>query len=45
VLQRMIDGTTLGIAIKPLGAIIASFYSLENEAGKNAARLYFDLQK
>ena len=45
VLQRMIDGKTLGIAIKPLGAISASFYSMENEAGKNAARLYFDLQK
>ena len=45
VLQRMIDGRTLGIAIKPLGAISASFYSMENEAGKNAARLYFDLQK
>jgi hypothetical protein len=45
VLQRMIDGKTLGIAIKPLGAISASFYSMEDEAGKNAARLYFDLQK
>jgi len=45
VLQRMIDGTTLGIAIKPLGAISASFYSMENETGKDAARLYFDLQK
>jgi hypothetical protein len=45
VLQRMLDGKTLGIAIKPLGAISASFYSMENEAGKYAARLYFDLQK
>ena len=44
VLQRMIDGKTLGIAIKPLGAISSSFYSMENEAGRNAARLYFDLQ-
>jgi hypothetical protein len=45
VLQRMIDGKTLGIAIKPLGAISASLYSLENEAGKHAARLYFDLNR
>ena len=45
VLQRMIDGKTLGIAIKPLGAISASFYSMESQAVKNAARLYFDLQK
>ena len=45
VLQRMIDGKTLGIAIKPLGAISASFYAMENENGKNAARLYFNMQE
>jgi hypothetical protein len=45
VLQRMIDGKTLGIAIKPLGAISASFYAMENEGGKNAARLYFNVQE
>ncbi len=45
VLQRMIDGKTLGIAIKPLGAISASFYAMENETGKQSARLYFDTQK
>ena len=45
VLQRMIDGKTLGIAIKPLGAISASFYAMENESGKNAARLYFNVQQ
>ena len=45
VLQRMIDGKTLGIAIKALGAIDASFYSMENQAGNNSARLRFDLQK
>jgi hypothetical protein len=45
VLQRLIDGKTLGIAIKPLGAISASFYSLENENGKNSAQLYFNLEK
>jgi hypothetical protein len=44
VLQRLIDRKTLGIAIKPLGAISASFYSMENEAGKYAARLYFNVQ-
>jgi len=45
VLQRMIDGKTYGIAIKALGAINASFYSMENEAGKYSARLHFNLQK
>jgi hypothetical protein len=45
VLQRMIDGKTHGIAIKALGAIDASFYSMEDEAGKYSARLHFNLQK
>jgi hypothetical protein len=44
VLQRMIDGKTLGIAIKPLGAISAAFYAVENEGGRQAARLRFNLQ-
>ncbi len=45
VLQRMIDGKTRGIAIKALGAINASFYSMEDEAGRYGARLHFNLQK
>jgi hypothetical protein len=45
VLQRMIDGKTHGIAIKALGAINASFYSVEDESGKYSARLHFNLQK
>ena len=45
VLQRMIDGKTHGIAIKALGAIDASFYSMENEQGKYGARLHFNIEK
>ena len=45
VLQRLIDGKTLGIAIKPLGALNAAFYSMEDENGKNSAQLYFNVQK
>jgi hypothetical protein len=45
VLQRLIDGKTLGIAIKPLGALNASFYSMEYENGKNSAKLYFNTEK
>ncbi len=45
VLQRLIEGKTLGIAIKPLGAINASFYSLEDENEKNSPQLYFNLEK
>jgi len=44
VLQRMIDGKTPGIAIKPLGAIHAGFYSMENEGGKDSAKLLFNLR-
>jgi len=43
VLQRMIDGKTLGIALRPLGAINASFYSMENKNGNFSARLHFNV--
>lgn len=42
VLQRLIDGKTLGIAIKPLGAIDALFYSMEDGQG---AKLYFNVEQ
>jgi len=45
VLQRIIDGKTHGIAIKALGAINASFYSMEDEAGKYSVWLHFNLEK
>jgi hypothetical protein len=45
VLQRMIDGRTLGIAIKPLGSIVASFDSMENDGGRRSARLLFNLKE
>ncbi len=45
VLGRMIEGRTLGLAIRPLGAINASFYSMENQGGKFSAILRFNLQK
>ncbi|MDD5328312.1 MAG: hypothetical protein PHY02_10960 [Phycisphaerae bacterium] len=45
VLQRMVDGRTLGLLIRPLGAINASFYSMENQAGKFSPTLRFNLQK
>jgi hypothetical protein len=45
VLDRMIEGKTLGLAIRSLGAINASFYSMENESGKFSPTLCFNLQK
>jgi len=43
VLQRLIDGKTLGIAIRPLGAVNASFYSKDEDA-KKAPRLYIEVE-
>jgi hypothetical protein len=43
VLQRLIDGRTLGIAIKPLGSINAAFYSHEQNSGAQSARLLFNV--
>jgi len=45
VLQRLIDGKTTGIAVKALGAISAAFLSVEQEGGKSAARLRFNLER
>jgi len=45
VLQRMIDGKTLGIAIKPLGSIGASFDSMETDGGRRSARLLFNVKE
>ncbi len=44
VLQRLIDGRTLGIAVRALGALDASFYASEEEDGRYAPRLRFDLE-
>jgi hypothetical protein len=43
VLQRMIDGKTLGLAMKPLGVVNASFYAMENQDGKFSPQLHFNL--
>jgi hypothetical protein len=45
VLQRLIDGKSHGLALKPLGALHAGFYSLENAGGKHGARLLFNVEK
>lgn len=44
VLQRLIDGKTLGIAIRPLGAVNVSFYS-KDEDEKKGPRLYIEATK
>ena len=44
VLQRLLDGKTLGLAIRPLGAVNASFYSKEYQGGELGAALHFDVE-
>jgi hypothetical protein len=43
VLQRLIDGKTLGLAIRPLGAVNASFYASSDREVKRGAILHFNL--
>jgi hypothetical protein len=46
VMQRMLDGTTKGLLIRPLGAINVSFYASENKerAAEMAPKLYFNTE-
>lgn len=43
VLQRIVDGKTLGLVLRPLGAIHATFYSRDHADGQFGARLLFDV--
>lgn len=45
VLQRLIDGRTLGLAVRPLGSIAAAFYDSEHDGGRQAPRLLLDVVK
>jgi hypothetical protein len=45
VLQRLIDGKTKGLLIRPLGAIDASFYSSENRISNESPRLHFNVSR
>jgi len=42
VIQRLINGQTKGLLIRPLGAIISSFYASENEEN-NGPKLHFNI--
>jgi hypothetical protein len=44
VMQRLIEGKTTGLAIKPLGAVNALFHSHENKDAKLRPRLYLDVE-
>jgi hypothetical protein len=45
VLQRLIDGKTLGLALTPLGSIEAAFYAREERDGAAAARLLINFDE
>ena len=44
VLQRLIDGRTLGLVVRPLGAVNASFYTSEFKEGKFSPKLHFNVE-
>lgn len=43
VLQRLLNGTTKGLLIRPLGAINATFYSSEMKDGEAGPKLHFNI--
>lgn len=42
VMQRLLDGTTRGLLLKPLGALEVSFYDSEHSDGSQAPTLHFN---
>jgi hypothetical protein len=44
VLQRLVDGRTLGLAVRPLGAMVASFQAVPGPHGGAEPRLLFDVE-
>lgn len=45
VMQRLLNGTTKGLLIRPLGAINATFYASENQDGELVPKLHFTVNK
>jgi hypothetical protein len=45
VLQRLLDGTTHGFLLQPLGALTVSVYDSEHGDGSQAPSLHFKTQK
>ena len=45
VLQRLLDGTTRGLIIEPLGLVCASFYASEESTSEKGPMLYFNTTK
>lgn len=43
VMQRLLDGKTLGLAVEPLGAVTAAFFSRENREEGFAPALHFSV--
>lgn len=45
IMQRLLNGTTKGLLIRPLGAVNASFYASENGKGNAGPKLHFSTRK
>ena len=45
VMQRLFNGITKGLLIRPLGSLTASFYSSKDKRQDNAPKLFFNLEE
>jgi hypothetical protein len=45
VLQRLLEGKTKGLLIRPLGALDASFYGSEDREANNSPKLHFNIKQ
>jgi len=45
VLQRLVDGRTLGLAIRELGSVVAAFRDTPGADGAGEPRLLFDVEE
>ena len=45
VMQRLLDGTTKGLVVRPLGSIVATFYASEDGTPDSAPKLHFSTKE
>jgi hypothetical protein len=42
VMQRLLEGKTKGLVIRPLGALVTSFYASEDKTNNDGPKLHFN---
>jgi hypothetical protein len=41
-MQRLLEGKTKGLVIRPLGALVTSFYASEDKTNNDCPKLHFN---